>query len=159
MNGKINNYSNYTFLKDGTVLSKTGRQLKGKIIKGRRYIRLKDDSGVEKQSTVARWILMAFTKEEEWNGHVHHKNGNHTMDSLENLEWKNEEDHRKLHFDKIVCVNLKSNDSVVFENETDASKTLNIPIQEISRVIVGERAQTHGMWFTKIKKLGGSPTS
>lgn len=93
---------------------------------------------------------MAFTEEKDWKDHVHHINHNHKDDRLENLEWKDKNEHYRIHFKKIVCVNIETDEAVVFNSETDAATTLKIPIQEISRVILGERQHTHGYWFGKI---------
>lgn len=148
---KLENFGKYDFLEDGTILfTKTKRKIKGKIISDRNYVTLTRDDGKKCQSSRARWILKAFTDKTEWKDHAHHINHNHKDDRLCNLEWLNKGEHMKHHFGKIVCVNLENDEAIVFKNETDASTKLNFPIQEISRVILGERKHTHNYWFTKI---------
>ena len=155
---KLKNFSKYEFLEDGTVLSKTNRPLKGKTIGRRNFLHLISDDNKDHYKTRARWILMTFTDESEWKDEVHHINHDCSDDRLCNLTWMKKNEHSKHHFGKIVCVNLNNDESMVFENESDASTKLNIPTQEISRVILGQRKHTHDYWFTKIG-LGVSPTS
>ena len=147
---KLKNFSKYEFLEDGTILSKTNRPLKGKTKNNRNYLSLISDDNKIYYRAKARWILMAFTDESAWKDEVHHKNHDCSDDRLCNLEWVNKDEHLKHHFGKIVCVNLDNDESIVFENETDASDKLNIPVQEISRVVLGQRHYTHGYWFKKI---------
>lgn len=147
---KLEGFSKYEFLENGNILSKTGRILKGKTHNDRSFLHLTSDDGKKYTKARARWILMAFTDKSEWNAHAHHINGNHKDDRLCNLQWLKKDEHIRHHFKKIVCVNLENDESFVFENETDASEKLGIPIQEISRVILGERYHTHNYWFTKI---------
>lgn len=155
---KLEGFSKYEFLENGNILSKTGRILKGKIDNDRNFVHLTSDDGKGYTKTRARWILMAFTDKSEWKDHAHHIDGNHKDDRLCNLQWLNKDEHIKHHFKKIVCVNLENDESIVFENEKDASEKLGIPIQEISRVILEERYQTHNYWFTKINKGLTSPS-
>lgn len=147
---KLEGFSKYDFLEDGRILSKTNRELKGKIVDDRNYVNLTSDDGRHFCKARGRWILMAFTDESEWKDHAHHINGNHKDDRLCNLQWMNKDEHIKHHYGKIVCVNLENDKSVVFENEREASRKLNIPEALISRVILGERHSTHNYWFTKI---------
>lgn len=85
----IRGYPEYKVTRDGQVIGKRGKPMKGRIDKcGYREVVLSYYPDFQKQVLVHRLVLSAFSPiENSENYDVNHKNGNKLDNRLENLEW------------------------------------------------------------------------
>lgn len=85
----IRNYPEYKVTKDGQVIGKRGKPMKGRIDRcGYREVILSYYPNLQKQALVHRLVLSTFNPIENMELYdVNHKNGDKLDNRLENLEW------------------------------------------------------------------------
>lgn len=85
---KIEGFSRYTFNKDGTIVSHTGKVLSyHRCKKGYCRVNLKDDLGRKKTYLVHRMVALANLPNPDDKPQVNHIDGVKENNSVENLEW------------------------------------------------------------------------
>lgn len=89
LEGAIRGYPEYKVTKDGQVIGKRGKPMKGHIDRcGYREVILSYYPNIQKQALVHRLVLSTFAPIENMELYdVNHKNGNKLDNRLENLEW------------------------------------------------------------------------
>ena len=84
----IRNHESYKCSKDGTIIGKYGKRLKGHVDRCGYHEVLLSENGKQKNCLVHRLILSTFAPDNSGNrNYVNHKNGNKLDNNLDNLEW------------------------------------------------------------------------
>lgn len=118
-------------------------------------------SGRQQTFKVHRLVALCFVDNDDpaVKTQVNHKDENKKNNHYSNLEWCT---HRyNINYGlrtikaisnkqtKVICKNVSTNDTVIFDSISSASRFLNIPESDISRALNGERNSTCGFVFYK----------
>ena len=155
---------------DKVVSSERGTQfIKERVLKpygnGRGYMRVGIRSNGKRDfKYIHRLVAQTFLPNHNSLPEINHKDNNPLNNNVSNLEWCTHEyniAYREKHGtpakdfvqkSPVYAVNLKTQETLWFESQTEASRVFGFSVSNVNNVIMGKQKQTHGYLFTNADK-------